>query len=85
MDRSYHPSFFIQEELDAREWTLRDLVSRMRRYESEEDWDVNMLAFEMYMTIPDVLLSEDMARDLGVAFGVSKEFFLNLHAAWRAS
>jgi plasmid maintenance system antidote protein VapI len=83
----WHPATFIQEELDARGWTLRDLVFRMRRYESEADWAINMLAFEMYMTVQDkdVLLGAEMANDLGVAFDVSPETFINLDASWRRS
>ena len=81
----FHPAIFIQEELDERGWTLRDLVFRMRRYESEKDWAVNMLAFELYMAVREkgVLLGEEMAHDLSVAFGTSVEFWVNLDAAWR--
>lgn len=80
-----HPSIFIQEELDERGWTLRDLVFRMRTYKSERDWAINMLAFELYMTVQEkgVLLGDEMARDLGAAFGVSAELFKNLDKAWR--
>lgn len=81
----WHPSTFIQEELDARGWTLRDLVFRMRRYESEKDWAINMLAFEMYMTVQEkyVMLGQSMANDLGTAFGVDPQMFLNLDELWR--
>lgn len=81
----FHPAEYIQEELDERGWTLRDLVFRMRRYEDAKDWAINMLTFEMYMAVrePGVVLDEEMARDLGTAFGVSAEFFLNLDRAWR--
>lgn len=81
----WHPSVFINEELAERGWTLRDLVFRMRRYESEKDWAINMLAFEMYMTVHEknILLGEEMANDLGIAFGISAQCFLNLHESWR--
>lgn len=81
----WHPRHFINEELAERGWTLRDLVFRMRRYESEKDWAINMLAFEMYMTVHEkgVLLGEEMASDLGIAFGTSPQYFLNLHESWR--
>jgi plasmid maintenance system antidote protein VapI len=80
-----HPSEFIQDELDERGWTLRDLVFRMRRYENEKEWAVNLLAWEMYMTVQDkdLLLGEEMSRDIGRAFGVSPYFFNNLHENWR--
>lgn len=81
----WHPSVFISEELAVRGWTLRDLVFRMRRYDSESDWAHNMLAVEMYMAVhdPNLLLGEEMARDLGAAFDVNPRTFLNLHESWR--
>jgi plasmid maintenance system antidote protein VapI len=84
---SFHPSVFINDELKERGWSLRDLVFRMRRYKSEKDWAVNMLAFEMYMTVhePDIILGEEMAHDLGTAFNVSPALFLKLHESWRST
>jgi plasmid maintenance system antidote protein VapI len=86
LDRAqvFHPSDFIQEELDERGWTLRDLVFRMRRYESERDWAINMLAFELYMKVHEknIKLGDEMASDLGMAFNVNPQMFLNLHDIW---
>jgi plasmid maintenance system antidote protein VapI len=82
---SFHPSCFIEEELAERGWTVRDLVFRMRRYESEKDWAVNCLAVELYMTVQtvDLLLDDQMAEGFALAFGTSKELFLNLDKQWR--
>jgi plasmid maintenance system antidote protein VapI len=83
----FHPSVFINEELEERGWSLRDLVFRMRRYESEKDWAINMLSFEMYMTVheTDITLGKEMANDLGVAFDINPQLFLNLHESWRVN
>jgi plasmid maintenance system antidote protein VapI len=39
----------------------------------------------MYMTVREkgVVLGEEMARDLGVAFDMNPQFFLNLDESWR--
>lgn len=81
----FHPSEFINEELAERGWTLRDLVFRMRRFEGEKDWAIEMLAVEMYMTVhePRILLDDKMAEGFSTAFGVSAEMFKNLHKSWR--
>ena len=81
----FHTSVFIQEELDERGWSLRDLVFRMRRYDSEKDWAINLLAIEMFMCVHEknILLDQQMADELGLAFDVNPQFFLNLHESWR--
>ena len=80
----FHPTEFIHEELAERGWSVRDLVFRMRRYESERDWAVNCLAVELYLTGHDTgILPAKMAEEFGVAFGVSPEYFINLHQQWR--
>ena len=81
----FHVSEFINEELTERGWSLRDLVFRMRRYESEADWAVEMLAMEMFMVVhdKDVLLDQKTADGLGLAFDVSPQLFINMHEAWR--
>ncbi len=81
----FHPAEFIEEELQERGWTVRDLVFRMRRYESERDWAVNCLAVEMYLSVRDknILLTPEMAHEFADALGMSGEFFSNLDAQWR--
>lgn len=76
-----HPSEFLQEELDARGWDNADLAIRMGG-----DPAINLLASDMYRLVgpndPRMLLGAEMSAQLSKAFGVSAEFFLNLHAAW---
>jgi plasmid maintenance system antidote protein VapI len=77
----WHPSVFMQEEMDARGWTRDDLATEMRC----PNWGVTRLSLDLYFEAgpvePDMLLGdgEDFAR----AFGTSAEFWLNLEAAWR--
>jgi plasmid maintenance system antidote protein VapI len=80
----FHPSIFIEEEMQARGMSLHDLVFRMRRYESEREWGIECLAVEMYLTVHEknVILTRNMAEGFGAAFGVSPEMFINLHRAW---
>jgi hypothetical protein len=80
-----HPSVFINEELAERGWSLRDMVFRMRRFDSENDWGRELLAMEMYMAVhdPRIILDQQQADGLGTAFDVSPQFFLNLHDSWR--
>ena len=77
---AFHPSEYIQEELEARGWTMDMLVARMGGDEKEQ-----RLAMDIYMCTPHdpgVLLGDDGAADLERAFGVSKQFWLNLERAW---
>lgn len=77
-----HPSVFIQEQLDARGWTLRDLAARMAAY----DYNINLAALEMYLAIgpdqPSLRIGQRSADRMAHAFGVSAEYFLNLERAW---
>lgn len=75
----WHPSVFIQEEMDARGWDRDELARRMGG-----DWSVSRLSLDLYFEVgptkPGIRLGdgEDFAR----AFGVPAEFFRNLEAAW---
>ena len=81
----FHVSEFINEELAERGWSLRDLVFRMRRYESAADWAIEMLAIEMFMVVHEknIVLDQNMADGLGAAFDVSPQLFINMHETWR--
>jgi len=83
----FHPSVVINEELAERGWTLRDLVFRMRRFEGEKAWALQMLTLEMYMVVhePNILLDDQTAEGLATAFDVSADLFKNLHNTWRAA
>ena len=75
----WHPSVFIQEEMDARGWDRDELARRM----GGDFGDVRIgldFYFEIGPETPDLRIGdgEDFAR----AFGVDAEFFLALEAAW---
>jgi len=79
---AFHPSEFIQEELDARGWDRIDLAVRMGG-----DAAHNLLTWDMYREVgptdPRMQLGETTARQIADAFGVSPQLFLNLETAWR--
>jgi hypothetical protein len=76
-----HPSTFIQEEMDARGWDRWAVAHRMGG-----DAAMNRLTLDMYFEVgpgkTNMRLGEATARQLGNAFDVSPQFFLNLEAAW---
>ena len=80
---AFHPSEFIAEELEARGWSRIDLAVRMGG-----DASKNLLVWDLYCEVgptdPRMQLGAETARQIGDAFGVSPELFLNLEAAWRA-
>lgn len=77
-----HPSWFIQEEMDARGWSLDDLALKM-----PGEFGLNRLSLDFYFevgpTTPNMIIGQATADKLGVAFDVSPDFFLNLETAWR--
>lgn len=81
---AFHPSEFIREEMDARGWDRWMLAHRMGG-----DTARNRLVIDLYFEVgPDktnMRLGEETARQLGEAFDVSPQFFLNLETAWLAA
>lgn len=77
-----HPTEFIQDELDARGWSRRDLANRM----GMENCVRNLLVLDMYFEVgpthTNCRIGQDTADRLSSAFGISAEFFLNLEASW---
>lgn len=71
-----HPSKIIQDELDARSWSLDDLASKMNG-----DFGINRLALDLYFIAgpenPGIRIG-DAAEDLASIFEVSPMFFTNL-------
>ena len=75
-----HPSVFIQEEMDARNWDRWALARRMGG-----DSGLNRLCLDLYFEVgPEKtnMRLGDTADKLAVAFGMSAEFFRNLEALW---
>ncbi len=68
-----HPGHFIREELEAREWTQRDLAYIL----GVPEQSVNQI------TLGKRGISPEMAKSLADAFEVSPEFFANLQKAYR--
>lgn len=76
---------FVKEEMEARAWTLDDLLDHL-----PGERGVNQLTLEIMEAAPDfdsdirkdVRLGEKAADLLAHAFGTSKEFWLDLDAAW---
>lgn len=71
--RVVSPGRVIRKELEARAWTLRDLVAIMGR---------------PYQTINEIIkgsnqITPDTARELAKAFGTSMDFWMNLEANYR--
>ncbi len=67
-----HPGFYIREELDAREWTQRDLAYILGTPEQA----VNMIISGKRG------ISPEMAKALGEAFDVNPDLFANLQRAY---
>jgi HTH-type transcriptional regulator / antitoxin HigA len=67
-----HPGFYIREELEAREWTQRDLAYVLGTPEQA----VNLIVSGKRG------VSADMAKALGEAFDVNPELFANLQRAF---
>ena len=70
-----HPGFYIREELEAREWTQRDLAYILGTPEQA----VNMIISGKRG------ISPEMAKALGDAFDVNPELFINLQRAYDMS
>lgn len=78
---AFHPSVTIREEMDARDWTLRELCQRMGG-----DYVTQRCGMEMYLYCGEstgIRLGDDGARDLERAFGISAEFWTTTEATWR--
>lgn len=67
-----HPGFYIREELEAREWSQRDLAYILATPEQA----VNMIISGKRG------ISPEMAKALGDAFDVNPELFINLQRAY---
>lgn len=73
---------YLAEEMEAREWTVRDVAMLMGPL---EDYGINALTLQFAMAVQDdcLLLDAETDAKLAQAFGVTPGFFRNLHEAWR--
>ena len=78
-----HPSVFIQEELDARGWTTRDLAMRMCGT-TARDVAIEQLALDLYLAVGPQQTGMRIGSTLGLAhaFGTTPEYWRNLERAW---
>lgn len=75
----------IRDELIERGWTVADLAVRMGGATIKEI-ELDRLSIEFLLAgddEPRMLIGEDGARKLGLAFGTSTELWLNLERRWR--
>lgn len=77
-----HVGSYIQEELNARGWTVGDCAERMGG-----DVALNECVLDLLLSAADkqIRLGEETAAGLETAFGVKKQTWLNLDEAWRNS
>lgn len=79
--QSLHPSWFIQDELDSRGWTLDDLAIKMNG-----DFGVDRLALDFYFKVgptePNMRIGKEDAHRIANVFEVHEDFFINLENAW---
>lgn len=77
---AFHPSTFIKDELEAREWSIGDLAKLM-----PGDYGINHLALDLYLNFgpgEPYIRMNDMAVEISNAFGVDPDLFTNLEKAW---
>lgn len=81
-DEGYSPGECVAEEMKARGWSSLDVARRMGG-----DVGMNLLCVDMLIANarePNLLLDDEMARQLGLAFEVSSQFFVNLERMWKS-
>lgn len=75
------PGQFMQEEMDARGWSLEDLhVAIGPTFSGKRHLCVDLI---LYIHDRNLILDKYTAKAIAHAFGTSPEFWLNLDAAWR--
>lgn len=76
---AFHPSIFIQDEMDARGWTRDDLAWHMGG-----DFSITRISLDFYFAIHDrnMRMGNDWIRGFAKAFGTSEDCFRNLERAW---
>lgn len=81
----YHPSVFISEELEARNWSAEMFIDAMMQHygESREKLELIVLMyFDIGPTDKRIRMGDTLADLLHRVFGVSREFWLGLERSW---
>lgn len=76
---AYSPGEFIQDELDARGWSVGELAARMGGSPKLNELTIEIL---IHAPSPDILLDDATASQLSHAFGTSKDLWLNLQQSY---
>lgn len=82
-----HPATFIQDEMDAQNWT-RDRMAAAMAMHSDKDASFCRLKLDLYLDVgpSDARLRlGDTGREISLAFGLSEGFFNRLEADWLAA
>ncbi len=72
----------VSDELMARKWTTRTLAARIS---DKENYQIKVLALDIFLangSNDGILLTDKDFNDFAKAFGISKEYFENVHKAW---
>jgi hypothetical protein len=82
-----HLAELIEDELQERGWDLDRLTDEAGPYDSEHEWQVSRAAWDFFMEVrePNMLLGDRGSIELGKAFDIDPQFFLNFHESWRQS
>jgi hypothetical protein len=72
-------SEYLCEEILARDWTTDDVAVRMGG-----DPAIDLFVVDTIISVPEeqLIINDDTFKGLARAFGVSEEFFRNIHAEW---
>ncbi len=81
---TFPPGQFLQEELDARGWTIADLAQRMGGDQAVDHFAVELM-IECQPFDKELLMGRKMAEGLARALGTSVEYWENLDRAWRGA
>ena len=76
----FHVGVYIADELEARGWTTADAAKRMGG-----DPAVDELALDLWIACGDtvhLIMSDECARGLSLAFGTSPEIWMSLHKSF---
>ena len=82
----FHPSVFLIEEMEERGWDRDRLATEMMGLSDKLDWGVTRVSLDFYFEVgpgePGLRIVDVTAEAFARAFGTSKEFWINLEAAW---
>ena len=69
---------FIRDELEARDWSVNEMASRM-----DGDPTVNACVIQNLIDVPDTYLEPETAEQIGAAFGTSTAIWCRINETYR--